>query len=122
MLLGFCVETATFVTRRFPALPQPTRAANNNNPNGAPSLFGSTGTEHTLLRTPVEQLRSVNARFPALFGLLKPQAYGGGMRLFLIVACVTLAAGTGGWSDPEPLARRWLPGPGHRREHTAGGA
>src|SRR5262245_6716767 len=111
MLLGLCVETATFVTRRFPELPQPTRAASNNNPNGAPSVFGSTGTEHTLLRTPVEQLRSVNARFPALFGLLKPQAYGGGMRLFLIVACVTLAAGTGACSDPDTLTCAWLQGP-----------
>ena len=53
-MLGFCVETATFVTRKVPELPQPTRAANNTGPTSVPMDFGNTGTEHTPTRTPVE--------------------------------------------------------------------
>src|SRR5436190_5107426 len=56
MLLGFWVATATFVTRRPPELPQPTRAASNPtpkpnpNPRRAPTFFGGTAGAYTVGR------------------------------------------------------------------------
>jgi len=117
MFPGFCVETATFVTRRLPELPHPTSADKNPVANAieryAPICFRGTGLEHTPMRPRIEQSRRLIGQFLAFWRTSTASVYPGDMRLFLVASCVVVgAAGCGSSSSaPETLTCDWLTGP-----------